>query len=365
MGGVERAVSWNGRRVMAWIPDPLAGLSPNLSPGVIRRTERAAAAVRRADDHLPVAAEPLARLLLRAEGVASSNIEGIRAPLADVVAAELDPVTASGSAAWVAGNLAAIAEALAGAQHRKLSVAALHRWHRQLMASSPLSPPMIGAFRRTQSWIGGRSPLDAAFVPPPAEEVGRLMADLVAFANDDRLDTVTQAALVHAQFETIHPYGDGNGRIGRVLVLWVLARRLAVATPPPLSTLLVRDPGGYLSGLYWFRIGEVDRWVGWFAEVVERAGETESEWAESIAGILDRWSTRTADLRADSTARSVLGLLPALPVTNATVVANRLGVSDRTARAALADLADRGILAPFAPTHRRGGGRPSLWWLAP
>ena len=88
------------------------------------------------------------------------------------------------------------------------------------------------------------------------------------FVNSTDADAVTQAAVSHAQFETIHPYGDGNGRIGRLLVLWTLARRLDVPVPPPTSVLIARDPGGYLSGLYWFRSGELARWVGWFADIV-------------------------------------------------------------------------------------------------
>ena len=85
---------------------------------------------------------------------------------------------------------------------------------------------MVGAYRTEQSWVGGTSPRDAAYVPPPPALIEELMDDLIAFANDDTLDPVTQAALVHAQFESIHPYADGNGRIGRVLIGWVLARRL-------------------------------------------------------------------------------------------------------------------------------------------
>jgi len=85
------------------------------------------------------------------------------------------------------------------------------------------------------------------------------MDDLVAYANTDHFDPVTHAALLHAQFETIHPYGDGNGRLGRILIGWVLARRRLVdKLPPPISVLIARDPGGYISGLHLFRDGSVD-----------------------------------------------------------------------------------------------------------
>ncbi|MDZ7732438.1 MAG: Fic family protein [Acidimicrobiia bacterium] len=92
---------------------------------------------------------------------------------------------------------------------------------------------MVGRYRDAQGWIGGSSPLDAGLVPPPPAHLPYLMDDLVAFANADEPDPVTQAAVLHAQFETIHPYGDGNGRLGRVLVGWLLARRLRIALPHP------------------------------------------------------------------------------------------------------------------------------------
>lgn len=109
------------------------------------------------------------RLLLRAEGVASSNIEGVRAPIALVAAAELDDEAAGTTAAWVADNLAAVQSAVADATTTSLTIESLHRWHRELMRPSGLPPELIGRFRPAQRWIGGTSPLDAVFVPPPPE----------------------------------------------------------------------------------------------------------------------------------------------------------------------------------------------------
>ncbi|HEX2039685.1 MAG TPA: Fic family protein [Acidimicrobiales bacterium] len=364
MPGSEVVVEWNGRPVRAWLPDPVGRTAFDLSPEAARRTERAAAAVRRAGDRLPAGWEPLARLLLRAEGIASSSIEGLRAPVLDVAAAELDGVGGAGDGAWVADNLAVVTQALAEVADGPLTVPALHRWHARLMQHSRLDGAMVGAFRTAQGWIGGRSPLDAVYVPPPAAEVPPLMDDLVALANRDDLDPVTQAAVVHGQFETIHPYGDGNGRIGRVLVLWVLARRTGVEVPPPVSVHIARDPGGYLSGLHWFRIGEVERWVRWFAGVVEGAGHAAVEWAEEVTAVLADWRARVADLRRDATARKVLELLPAHPVISARVVAEEWGVSERAARTALDQLVERAVLQPHGAL-RRGPGRPAQCWAAP
>jgi Fic family protein len=324
--------------------------------------------VRDAGRALPGAWEPLARLLLRAEGVASSNIEGLRAPAADVIAAEVDDARVAddaNGAPWVADNLRTVTDALDSAtHHRPLTVDELHAWHERLMAHSGIAPEHIGAFRTAQGWVGGRSPLDAAFVPPPPDHVAPLIKDLVDFLNDADVDPIAQAAVAHGQFETIHPYADGNGRIGRVLVLWVLARRLDVAVPPPVSVQIARDPGGYLSGLYWFRVGELTRWISWFASVVESSGTAVGEWADELSALMREWRGRLVGLRADAAARSILEMLPSQPVLSTVAAAKLAGVSDTSARAALRTLADHGIVEPYVP-RVQGAGRPRGWWYAP
>ncbi|HVA05450.1 MAG TPA: Fic family protein [Acidimicrobiales bacterium] len=363
MGGREVEIRWNARPARAWLPDPLSDVPLDLSTKSVRQTERAAAAVVRAADRLPPNWEPLARLLLRAEGVASSSVEGLRSPLVEVAAAEVDDRAVPSSAAWVADNLEAVAQAVRSAPGAALTVEELHRWHRRLMVHSHLPEEFRGTFRTAQGWIGGSSPRDAVYVPPPPEAVAPLMDDLVGFAHRTDVDPVTQAAALHAQFETIHPYGDGNGRIGRVLIAWTFVRRLSVTLPPPVSVLIARDPGGYLSGLYQFRVGEVDRWVGWFAEVVERSGRATLSLVDDIGDLVDAWTAQLADLRADASARTLVSLLPEHPVVSAPLVAARLGVSDPTARAAIAVLAARGILREL-DFKGVGRGRPAAWFAA-
>src|SRR5919199_3279455 len=179
---------------------------------VVRATERAIAATEQADERAH-RFETLARLLLRSEGVASSQIEGVRAPAELVAVAEIDASAVDASSAWVADNLAVVDASLDHATSgARLGVGELHAWHRRLMAHGTLPDELVGAFRRSQSWVGGTTPRQAAYVPPPADEVGPLTTDLLRFANRSRLDPVTVAAVTHAQFEAIHPYGDGNGR---------------------------------------------------------------------------------------------------------------------------------------------------------
>lgn len=362
MSGREVAIRWNGARARAWLPDELARRDLEVSVRVARHTEQAAAAAVRAGASRRANFEPIARLLLRAEGVASSSIEGLRTPLVDVAAAEVGGFEHD-VASWVADNLAAVVDALADAA-RPLTVEVLHSWHRRLMAHGDrLAPEMIGAFRVAQSWIGGTSPVDAAFVPPPSEHVPALVDDLVAFVNGDELDAVTQAAVAHAQFETIHPYGDGNGRIGRILVGWVLARRLAVAVTPPVSVFVARDPGGYLAGLRMFRLGELDPWVDWLATTVQRSSDAAADLMDRAELLGEMWEARVGDLRADATARQVLEMLLEHPVLSSDLVAERAGVSERAGRAALATLAERGIVQPYTRSPGQPG-RPRRWWVA-
>jgi Fic family protein len=364
MSGTTVEIEWNGRPARAWLPDPLSARPLDLPIEVARATERAAAGVARVADRLPSGWEPLARLLLRAEGIASSNIEGLRAPAAQVAAAELDAAAAPHDAGLVADNLAVVTDALAHAREsHPLTTADLHDWHARLMRNRALAPNLIGAFRDTQGWIGGRGPQDAVYVPPPAPNVPALMDDLITFANSDDADVITQAAVSHAQFETIHPYGEGNGRIGRLLVLWTLARRLDVSVPPPTSVLIARDPGGYLSGLHWFRTGELARWVKWFADVVAASSAAAVDWASEVDTLMNEWRARIADVRADAAARSILEILPAHPVITAATAARRTNVSDTAARGAIVILHERAILEPYE-VPGAGRGRPRNWWLA-
>jgi len=359
--GEEVLIRWNGRPAVAWAPAPLASQPFHVGVKAARMTERAAAAIIGGGLDLPRFA-PSAMLLLRAEGVASSFIEGIQKSLVDVAAAEVG-ATEDRTARYVSDNLTAVVDALHAADH-PLSVDMLNSWHWLLMGTGgALEPSMIGAFRDAQSWIDGTSPRDATFVPPPPDLVSPLMQDLVAFANSSELDPVTQAAVAHAQFETIHPYGDGNGRIGRILIGWILARRLSVELPPPVSVFIARDPGGYLAGLTLFRMGQLDVWVEWVAAALEHASHAASSLQARSQELYGDWCNRLSRTREDAAARKVIGLLGEHPVIGSDLVATQLGVSERSSRAALKTLSDLGILSPYERAVE-GPGRPRQFWVA-
>lgn len=363
-GGDFVEADWNGRKVRAWMPTPLLERQMDLSVAAVRASERACAALRLADTRLPDRWQAMARLILRNEGVASSGIEGLREPIESVLVAERTGT--GGTAGLVANNLVVIDAALATAQE-PLTVETLHRWHRQLMRHGPLPPEMVGVFRPVLGWVGGNSPLDAAYVPPPPSEISRLMDDLIAFANNDPedLDPVTLASVIHAQFEAIHPYGDGNGRLGRVLISRTLRRGLITKrSTAPISTAIARDPGGYLSGLHLFEQGMLDPWVMWFAEVVQRAAATTHTTIEHTTALLAQWEKQVSGLRSDHSARALVPLLPGHLVVSAGDVAELLNISERAARSTLVRLTEFGILAPIEVASR-GPGRNRHWFSAP
>ena len=357
------SITWQGRPVDAFIPAPMPR-KVDLPERVVRATERAAASLERIDHRLGHRFEPLARLLLRAEGVASSYIEGVRAPAELVAVAEIDSGAVDSTSAWVADNLAVMDASLIHARSgAALTFEDLHRWHGRLMTHGALPDELVGQFRRVQNWIGGATPREAAYVPPPAEHVNRLMRDLLRMTNTSKLDPVTLAAVVHAQFEAIHPYGDGNGRLGRILIGWVLCRRAGVAVPPPVSVVIARDTGGYLSGLTRWRQGDVAGWVGWVADTISRSADQVGELVATAEDLQRRWEGLLMGVRADAAARRLLALIPKHLAVTAPMVADLLGVSAPTARAAVETLAARGILEPLELRAMRPG-RPAQWWMA-
>ena len=368
--GLEVDVVWNGRRVRAFVPSLLVDRDLTLDARSAGRAAAAASEVGFAAEALNPDFEPLARLLLRAEGVASSHIEGVTASVVDVVLAEegLAQVGA-GSASWVASNLAAVAEAVAGGQARvDLSVTALCDWHRTLMKGSPTPERYVGVVRAEQGWIGGTSPLDAHLVTPPPGELPALLDDLVSFANRTDVDPVAQAAIAHAQFEVIHPFGDGNGRVGRVLVAWVLTRRLALLVPPPVSVAISADVGGYTAGLVGFRLGDLRSWVSWFADAVASGGRSQRALVERVDETTARWraalDSTGRKTRSDAAVFAALDLIPRHLVLTSRVLAEELAITPKSALATLHRLVEVGVLSESGTLRRTGPGQPAGLFVA-
>src|SRR3990170_3811757 len=246
----------------AYIPDPLMGWDLSIPADLAADIADAETAVRQlntGDAPLHVSLEGLARFLLRAESVASSRIEGIEASPQRLMRAEALRAqgrdAADRAAAEILANISAMADAIDRASSpKRFELEDLLAIHRRLMETSDAAE--AGQIRTQQNWIGGNSynPGSAAFVPPPPDRVADLLDDLVAYLNDDEHPAVVQAAIVHAQFETIHPFIDGNGRTGRALVHVVLRRRrLTPRLVPPISLILATWAQTYVGGLTTFR----------------------------------------------------------------------------------------------------------------
>ncbi|MRS12980.1 MAG: Fic family protein [Actinobacteria bacterium] len=353
-----------GCAYQAYVPDPLAGRRFVLDGDVAADVADAEAAIVRlnAEGAALVQTEALARILLRAEAVASSKIEGLEVGPARLLKEEAAREFGAGrradvTAAEVLGSIAAMEDALAraGAEDR-ITVDALLGIHLRLLEGTRLDAH-AGRLRDVQNWIGGSdyNPCSAAFVPPPAAYVPDLMADLAAFCNDDTLPAVVQAAIAHAQFETIHPFADGNGRAGRALIHLVLRRRgLAPRVVPPVSLVLATLATSYVDGLAAFRhLGTVDsadaaaglnRWLAFFAGCCVRAVRDSEAYEERIRAIQDGWRTRVRPVRKNSAADVLIEMLPASPVLTVTAAARLIGRSFNAAGGAVGRLAEAGIL---------------------
>jgi Fic family protein len=222
--------------------------------------------------------------------------------------------------------------------------------------------------RTRQNWLGGSDwhPLEADFIPPPEDHVHALMSDLTAYMNSALHAPLIQAALVHAQFETIHPFTDGNGRVGRALIHTVLARRGMVRMAVlPVSLVMLTRSDAYVAGLTAYRydgepweaeaLAGVVAWLGVFLDAVEVATEQAAQFANEIADLRVEWDRRLMDERqrrgvrdrprADSAAARLLDALPEAPLVTARSVERLIGVSYPTARAALEELADAEIVS--------------------
>jgi Fic family protein len=351
------------------VPTLLADRELALDAPTAARSAAAATEVAHAAQSLDADYEPLARLLLRSEGVASSYIEGVSAPIVDVVLAEEQFGQRGTAAAWVAANLAAVIEAVASAEGQgALSIETLCEWHRTLMTGSPTPERYVGVLRNEQGWIGGTSPLDAYLVTPPPNELSALLDDLITYVNREDVDPVAQAAISHAQFEIIHPFGDGNGRVGRVLVAWVLTRRLALLVPPPVSVAIAADVAGYSSGLVLFRLGDHRTWITWFADAVASGGRAQRALISSVDQIKQQWHDRLATterkLRSDAAVFAALELLPRHLVLTSRTLVDELGISRKASLATLHRLVAVGILTARGTLSRHTSGQPASFFVS-
>lgn len=325
-----------------------------------REVERVVAeatnAVVRFDERMANVPVPMPAVLLRSESATSSQIERLTASARTIAMATIG-ATDRRNAVLVAANVSAVQTALDLAE--PVSDDLVLRVHRALLGSS--QPGIVGRYRREQVWIGGSSlsPHEASFVPPHHTRVAAAMADLVAFARRDDLPPLVHAALVHAQFETVHPFEDGNGRTGRVLVQSVLRDRGVVEhATVPVSAGLLADIDRYFAALTAYRAGQIAPIVEQVAHAALAATVNGSLLAADIVAVREEWARRLK-ARVGSGARTLADALFAQPVVNAEWVARATGMPQRSALRAIDTLVEAGVL------HETGPARRNRTWQAP
>jgi len=303
-----------------------------------------------------VGSEAVARLLLRAEAVASSRIEGLevggrrllRAQLAGGTREEPADVTSHEvlnnveATSWAVENLGS---------GRPITVDDLCAVHRRLLAGTSRDEH-AGRIRTEQNWIGGSSynPCGAAFVPPPPDHAEGLLEDLCA-----DLPPTVQAAIAHAQFETIHPFVDGNGRTGRALIHIILRRRgLACHVLPPVSLVLATWATDYVEALTGTRHRGswsspaahegLNRWIALFATATRRSVADAEIYEARVKKLKAEWRARLAPVRADSSANLLIDALPGAPVVTVQSAARLIGRSGQAVNEAVTGLVAAGVL---------------------
>jgi Fic family protein len=217
---------------------------------------------------------------------------------------------------------------------------------------------VAGKIRKQQNWIGGNdyNPCGAEFVPPPPDEVKDLMADLCDAVNDDTFPPVVQAALIHAQFETIHPFADGNGRTGRALIHVVLKRRgIATSYVPPVSVVLARKRKSYIAGLTGFRGDSVVPWIGQFADALAESANLARTYLDGVIRKVERWREqlrRHSAPRSDAAAWQIIDVLPAHPMITGPTAITATGRARAAVYQALGQLDQAGVLLPASESRR-------------
>lgn len=341
----------------AAVPARIATLQLQLLSYVEAESAEATAAIARFDAEVTAAlpdvgdAEmaPLAAVLLRTESASSSQIENITAGSRALALADLDSRVGP-NALLVARNVAAMRTAIELAE--RIDEGSVIAAQAALLADS--APGMTGGWRSEQVWIGGGgdSPHSAVFVPPHHDRVAQAMADLFAFCDRTDIAPLTQAAIAHAQFETIHPFPDGNGRVGRTLVHAILrrtgvTRRMTV----PVSAGLLTDTRSYFAALDDYRAGDLASIVVRFSEAAHAAVTNGNALVGDLVRLQTQWRSGIT-ARSDAAVWRVLGHLLRQPAVTVKTVREAVGVSQPAAQGAIDQLVAAGVLVPANDNRR-------------
>lgn len=293
---------------------------------------------------------------LRREAVASARIEGTQASLADVFDVEADDRPPGPDVEEVVNYVLAMEHGLSRLADLPFSLRLLREIHADVLAGVRGRERLPGEIRRTQNWIGapGATLANARFVPPPPEALGDLLSDLESFVHDGPvLPPLIEAALLHYQFETLHPFLDGNGRLGRLLIVFFLVLRGRL--PEPLlyiSPYFEEHRDEYYMALQGVREhGDIDRWLSFFLLGVSRQATDAVSSAEQLLDLRELYRQQVQAVTRGA-ANQLAELIFLQPIVTSRLVESRLQLTRASAITAMRQLADLGVLTPVADGPR-------------
>lgn len=334
----------------------IAGRDLDLPGGTLAAASDAAAAIARFDAEAGGELAPFVAVLLRTESTSSSRIENLTSSARSVVLAEMGDRSRRNATA-IAGNVSAMTAALRLAD--RLDAEAILAMHHALLASD--DPRGAGRWREQQVWVGGsmQGPHDAAFVPPHHDHIEPLVDDLVAFCQRVDLPLLAQAAVAHAQFETIHPFTDGNGRTGRALIHAMLrGHGLTSNVTVPVSAGLLAVTPAYFEALTNYRDGDPAPIVALLAAASFAAIGNGRQLVADLRTLRQEWNERIVSRRG-AVAWRLADLLLRQPIVDSRVLASALGIGPGNAARPIGALVTAGILTEIT------GARRNRMWQAP
>lgn len=334
----------------ASIPHLIANRDVILSPQLTARVSDLLVSIARFDGEQTQRGYDLPALLLRSESSASSQIEHLTSSVRNVALAELADEPPQ-NARLVAGNVAAMRKALASQD--EITVDSIRDVHRILINWSGES--FGGELRREQVWVGGTpySPHGAHYVPPTWQRVPEYLDDIVAFISREDVDPIVQAAVAHAQFETVHPFIDGNGRTGRVLLHKILRRSgVLLHVTLPLSAGLLHNVDAYMKSLEAYQEGNPVAVVEQLVDALELSLMVGRLVARNLDGVFAGWRGRMTE-RANSSIHRLPLVLAEQPVVTVPYVAEKMGITTRAAQNLVSRACEYEILRPLG-NRRRG-----------
>ncbi|MGM7696581.1 Fic family protein [Microbacterium sp. A84] len=299
----------------------------------------------------------LSDLLARTETVASSKVEHIYADIQDIARASIGGEAGEQARRTVAAS-AAMRALVDSAAVGHITGEALLTAHDQLLTGDLLEGGFAGRYRMQQNWIGGSdfSPLDAAHIPPPPLMVQPLMDDMLRFVARDDISAIGQAAVAHGQFEAIHPFTDGNGRVGRALIGAVLRRRgISRSATVPIAAAMLADVDIYFEHLRSYRHGDAQGLVEYVARSAHTAAIASLASADRLAALPDEWRERVRPRRGSSAA-TLLNKLAIRPVLDASIATAATGSTLARTYDALDQLTEAGVLEEIT-----GHSRNRVW----